>query len=77
MIAIHNTKQRTNDNLILEGLAEVIADVVNKAIDEKLPQAIETAIANHADGKPLTNQRPNAGGFKLPKSGGYKVPEGD
>lgn len=66
MVAITNTKPKSNDDLILEGLAEVIADVVTKAIDEKLPSAIENALNARGGGKPQVNQR-QPGSFKLPK----------
>ncbi|MBY2921042.1 hypothetical protein HF259_06260 [Rhizobium leguminosarum] len=76
MVAIHNTNPKNNDDLILEGLAEVIADVVTKAIDAKLPSAIESALNARTVGKPHVNQRQNGEGFKLPKSEGYKAPDG-
>lgn len=76
MVAITNTKPKSNDDLILEGLAEVIADVVTKAIDEKLPSAIENALNTRNGEKPQLNQRQAGGSFKLPKSEGYKAPDG-
>lgn len=76
MVMINNTKPK-NDDLILEGLAEVIADVVTKAIDDKLAPAIESALNARSAGKTLSNQRKVGDGFRLPKAEGHRAPEGD
>lgn len=73
---IRNNKPQLSDE-VMDGLAEVIGQLVNKAIEEKLPAAIETVMnKQQTNGKPLINQRP-VGGFKLPRSEGHKAPEGE